>query len=194
MHRAIIVMIFGGLAAILAGCASMSEVPSCCWIAPPDIHLTGQKTIVERQVVGDYRELEKDAWVVSSAKTNVSARDGLRDEEMLSAFSVREDNRVVIRKYKDEGAMGEANTGYLSYIGTPVYDREANLKKSLMTVLSKENDARKTIFRRTLVKAGIASPSEEQVSSFGKRFAEEQRAFAREKDWIQENNGKWVRK
>ena len=28
--------------------------------------MTGQKTVIERQIVGDYRELEKDAWIIAN--------------------------------------------------------------------------------------------------------------------------------
>ncbi|MBP7584607.1 MAG: DUF1318 domain-containing protein [Spirochaetes bacterium] len=196
MHRAIIFMAIalGAAAALAAGCSSMSNIPSCCWIAPPEISLTGQKTVIERQIVGDYRELEKDAWVVSSVKTNMAGTKGSRDDEIFAAFRKRAELKDAVRRYMDEGAVGETNLGLLGYVGTPAYERDANQKKALMAVMGQENGARKTIFRRTLVKTGIASPSEEQVTSLGRRFAEEQRAFAKVNDWIQGNDGKWSRK
>jgi uncharacterized protein YdbL (DUF1318 family) len=194
MYRALIITFLGIPLALLARCSSTSEIPSCCWIAPPDINLTGQKTVIERQIVGDYRELEKDAWVVSSVKTNMAGRGTGRDEEIFSAFRTREELNAVVRKYKDDGAVGENQSGLLGYIGTPDYERDANRKKALLAVMERENGARKIIFKKALMKAGIAAPTDAQVDSLGRRFAEEQRAFSRENDWIQENNGKWVRK
>ncbi len=194
MRLAIISLMFAVFALALAGCASTSEIPSCCWISPPDIHLTGQKTVIERQIVGDYREIEKDAWVVASVKTGIAPGKQVRDEEMFKAFKAREELAPEIRKLKDEGAIGEANTGYCAYVGTPAYESDANRKKALQSILSRENDARKTIFIRSLIKSGVANPTAEQIASLGKKFAEEQRAFAKENDWIQEAGGRWVRK
>ena len=54
---------------LITGCASSS---SCISIVPPPVNLTGEKTSVERQIVGDYEEIEKDAWAISSVKTSVS--------------------------------------------------------------------------------------------------------------------------
>lgn len=194
MYRALFITFLGTALALLARCSSTSEIPSCCWIAPPEINLTGQKTVIERQIVGDYRELEKDAWVVSSVKTNMAGRGTSRDEEIFGAFRVREELGAMVRKYKDEGAVGENQLGLLGYIGTPDYDRDANRKKALMAVVERENGARTVIFKKALIRAGIAVPSDAQVASLGRRFAEEQRAFSKVNDWIQENSGKWVRK
>lgn len=194
MYRAIMITILGAALGLTAGCSSLGEIPSCCWISPPDINLTGQKTVIERQIVGDYRELEKDAWVVSSVKTNMAGRTGARDEEIFRAFKTRDDLLDIVRKYKDDGAVGESNLGLLGYIGTPAYEREASKKKALLAVMEQENGARKVIFRKTLIKAGIAAPNDGQVASLGRRFAEEQRAFAKNNDWLQGNDGKWARK
>ncbi len=194
MYRALFIIVPGMFLALLAGCSSTSEIPSCCWIAPPDINLTGQKTVIERQIVGEYRELEKEAWVVSSVKTGISSKGGARDEEIFQAFRTRDEARDQVRKFKDEGAVGEANTGLLGYIGTSEYNRDPGKKKALLSVMEKENGARRTIFRRTLVKAGVENPTAEQTAALGRKFAEEQRAFAKVNDWIQEAGGTWVRR
>ncbi len=194
MRAILISLIVAVLAFALAGCSSTSEIPSCCWIAPPDIHMTGQKTVIERQIVGDYREIEKDAWVVASVKTGIAPGKQQRDDEIFKAFKAREEIAKDIRKMKDEGALGEANTGYLAYIGTPAYEGDTNRKKALQSILANENDARKVIFTRSIIKSGVANPTAEQISALGKKFAEEQRAFAKENDWIQEAGGRWVRK
>ena len=80
-----------------------------CSIVPPAINLTGGKTIVERQIIGDYRELEKDAWVLSSVQTNVqksgSEGRGSADPELFQAMQVREFHKEKIRKYKDDPSL-----------------------------------------------------------------------------------------
>ena len=50
----------------LTGCSSG---PSCITVTPPKVNMTTEKTAIERQIIGEYRELEKDAWAISSART-----------------------------------------------------------------------------------------------------------------------------
>jgi len=182
-----------GVALPLLRCAS-GTIPSCIEIAPPEINLTSQKTVVERHIVGDYKELERDAWIVSSVQTNMSRRTVSRDRVLFEAMSTRDSLRQKIREFKDEGAVGETSKGYLKYIGTPKYQRDAALRSSLMGVVDQENQARKTVFQRVLVRSGKKVPSERDIDEFGSRFAGEQRAFAKENDWIQDTSGRWDRK
>ncbi|MDY6935614.1 MAG: DUF1318 domain-containing protein [Spirochaetota bacterium] len=187
---------------IFSGCSSnipiLRDIPSCCLISPPDIHLTGEKTVVERQIVGEYRELEKDAWVISSVKTNIQKSKGTYiaggDRQILLALKIREFHEDKIRGYKGEGAIGEKNNGFVKYMRNPKYDGDRNLKTILTRVINEENRARKIIFARTLKRSGIKEPSEKEIEAFGRIFAEEQRALAKKNDLIQNNSGKWIRK
>ncbi|MCU0821699.1 MAG: YdbL family protein [Spirochaetes bacterium] len=185
---------------MFSGCKSgESSRPACCLFIPPPITMTGEKTAIEKQIIGDYRELEKDAWIVSSVNTNVNRGDEKSgaaggDMILLKAMKVREFHETRIRQYKDEGAIGEAGNGLIAYRGAPRYDSDKELKQILSTIMEEENKARLTIFERSLAKSGSAKPSEEDVTAFGKIFAEEQRALAKKNDWIQENSGNWVRK
>lgn len=169
-----------------------------CTIAPPVINITGEKTIIERQIVGDYRELEKDAWILSSVKTNIQ-RKGYTvviggDRILFTAMKIREYHKDKVRDYKDEGAIGETNTGYIQYRSTPRYDRDRDLKEILFRVIQEENKARKIIFKRSLIRSGVKDPGNEEIRSFGMKFAQEQRERAQKSDWIQNESGKWIRK
>lgn len=179
----------------MSGCSSM---PSCCLISPPKIQMTGSKTVVERQIIGEYKELEKDAWIISSTKTTLSRSRGTgtisgRDKELFKAQKVREFHTDKIRKYKDEGAIGENNTGLIAYRPIPRYEKDKNYKRLLLTLIKEENKARTTIFTRTL-KLQEKDANKQQLAAFGKIFAEEQRALAQKNDWIQETSGKWSKK
>ncbi|MCU0843866.1 MAG: YdbL family protein [Spirochaetes bacterium] len=201
--RLCLIAVLVALSAVLSACASgkscLADVPSCLEISPPDIHLTGEKTVIERQIVGDYRELERDAWIVSSVKTDVARSRGPAvvmggDEALLRAVKIREFNEEKIRTYKDDGAVGEANSGMVAYMSQKKYDSDAALKAALMRVLEDENAARRTIFERSVARAGSGEPASRDVVTFGAAFAEEQAALARKNDWIQNTTGKWVRK
>ncbi len=201
--RLCLLAVLAALSMALSACASgkscLADVPSCLEISPPDIHLTGEKTVIERQIVGDYRELERDAWIVSSVKTDVARSRGPAvvmggDEALLRAVKIREFNEEKIRTYKDDGAVGEANSGMAVYMPQKKYDSDAALKTALLRVLEDENAARKTIFERSVARAGSGEPAPRDVVTFGAAFAEEQAALAKRNDWVQDMTGKWVRK
>jgi hypothetical protein len=175
-----------------------SSAPSCINIVPPDVVLTGEKTVVERHIVGDYKELEKDAWTVSSVKTSVAKKSAsgkvAGDPELLKFIKVREFHNDKIKEYKTEGALGEANTGLLKYMETKKYESSPAEKKILMALIDEENKARQEIFSRSVLISKGSEPSRPEIDSFAKGFAEEQRSLASKDEWVQENSGKWIRK
>ena len=180
---------------ILTGCKS---TPSCLSIVPPEINLTGEKTVIERQIIGDYMELEKDAWTVSSIRTTIENKDavsrGKGDPAVIKAINARESRSGSLREYKSEGAVGEANTGFVAYISNSRYESSPELKKSLLKLIEDENTARRDIFIKSLEGGDKRTPGENEIESFGRMFADEQRGFAKKGDWVQENSGKWIRR
>ncbi len=176
-----------------------STVLACVTIEIPTPTITGEKTVIERQIVGDYRELEKDAWIISSVKTNIQRKRGTTsviggDRILFMALKIREFHRDKIRDYKNSGAIGEGNEGYIVYRKAARYEKDRDLKGILLRVMEEENRARKTIFRRSLMRSGVETPGEKEMLNFGRVFAKEQRALAQTNDWIQEENANWVRK
>ncbi|HPS86949.1 MAG TPA: DUF1318 domain-containing protein [Spirochaetota bacterium] len=195
MFKKFIIITAAAAAIITAGCSS---TPSCINIVPPNVNLTGEKTVIERQIVGDYMELEKDAWTISSVKTAVAKKNlsgkMSGDPELFKYMKVREFHYDKIKEYKSEGALGEANTGYVQYMETKKYESSPAEKKILLTVIDEENRARKKIFDRLIFISKGSEPEKAEIDFFGKVFAEEQRGLASKDEWIQENSGKWGRK
>ncbi len=170
-----------------------------CKIVPPKLQLTGEKSVVERQLVGKYREIEDNAWAVSTVMTNTQKSSGKQsdavgDPELFSALKVRELNFERVKSYKREGALGEANNGILVYKENDKYDKDADSKKLLMILLNDENDARRIIFKRSLILSGNSSPTEYDIEEFGKKFAQELIVQAEEDYWLQDKKGNWYRK
>lgn len=189
------IIITAAAAVITAGCSS---TPSCISIVSPEVNLTGEKTVIERQIVGDYMELEKDAWTVSSVKTTVAKKNTSGkmsgDTELFKYMKVREYHYDKIREYKTEGALGETSTGLVQYMEIKKYESSPAEKKILVTVIDEENRARKEIFKRSVFLSKGSEPDKSEVESFAKDFAAEQRGLALKEEWIQENSGTWVRK
>jgi len=176
---------------------SCNACSSCITVVPPAIVITGEKTIIERQIVGEYREIEKDAWIISSAMTPVygarsTAAGASGDRELMTALRIRDFNDEKIRKYKDEGSVGETAEGVVAYRQAPRYEKDPEARTTLMKAVGEENSARSVIFRRSLESA--AEPSGDEIAAAGRKFAAEQELLSRKGDWIRDANGKWYRK
>ncbi len=195
MYKKIIIITAAAAAVITAGCSS---TPSCISIVSPEVNLTGEKTVIERQIVGDYMELEKDAWTVSSVKTTVAKRNTSGkmsgDPELFKYMKVREYHYDKIREYKSEGALGETSTGYIQYMETKRYESSPAEKKILSAVIDEENRARREIFKRSVFLSKGSEPDKSETDAFGREFAADQRGLAAKDEWIQENSGTWARK
>jgi len=171
----------------------LKGVPSCIEIHPPAIHITGEKTALERQVIGEYREIEKDAWVTSTVM--VPSKGERRavvaaDETMLQAIKLMELNEDKIRLYKDMGIIGEMNNGYVGIVDEKKLQsmREGTV---IRTLVNDENNARQIIFIKSSDSKDARDP---ETIQFGYDFAKEQYAKAKKGDWLQKEDGSWVKK
>ncbi|MGQ9842244.1 MAG: DUF1318 domain-containing protein [Spirochaetota bacterium] len=168
-------------------------VPSCIEIHPPTIHITGEKTALERQLIGEYREIEKDAWVTSTVM--VPSKGERRamvstDEAMLLAIKIRELNEDKIRAYKDMGIIGEMNNGYVGIVD-PRKLQSMKEGAAIRSLVNGENNARQMIFIKS---SDSKNAKDSNAIQFGYDFAKEQHAKAKKGDWIQKEDGSWVRK
>jgi hypothetical protein len=196
MYKRFITVLVVAAAALTARCSSMESCgtsPSCCSITPPDVHLTGEKTVIERQIIGDYMEIEKDAWALSSVRTtvaqgNISGKMA-GDPELFKHTKVREFHSDKIKEYKSESAIGENNKGYIQYIETKKYEISPAEKKILSAVIEEENLSRREIFTRLIYLSKGSTAENNEIDAFGRAFADEQRGLAAKGEWIQQNSG-----
>jgi len=201
MYKNFLIVAVVAAAALTIRCSSMdscSSSPSCCSITPPNIHITGEKTVIERQIIGDYMEIEKDAWTLSSVRTTVGQKNlsgrMAGDPELFKYMKVREFHNDKIKDYKTEGAIGENNKGFIQYIEVRKYEMSPAEKKILLTLIDEENIARREIFARSVYLSKGSAAANNEIDLFGRAFAEEQRGLASKGEWIQQNSGAWERK
>ncbi len=166
---------------------------------PPKMHLTGKPTVLENQVVGDYNEIEDNAWAISSVQTNVQGESSttdtiIGDEALFEAMKIREFHTDKIREYKNEGALGETNRGLIAYRPLAKYEEDEDLKRLLTLLIEEENKARSTIFKRSLILGGKPNPTPFDIRTYGEKFAEGQQESAVENDWLQNSSGSWFQK
>jgi uncharacterized protein YdbL (DUF1318 family) len=172
--------------------------PSCLTVTPPDIHLTGERTAIEKQIVGEYSELEKNAWVVSSVKTSIHRSEPVQsasggDPEILKAMRVRDYQTELIRSYKDRGILGESYKGYIMQRKRPEKATPAE-RERIQSLIKSENRARKTIFSHALGQALERKPTPEELEEYGRLFGREQLTRASEGDWFYTEEGRWLQK
>lgn len=193
---AIALACIAGIVVCMSGCTSsgcIQDMPSCLEIYPPAINITGEKTALERQLIGEYHELEQDAWVTSTVMTpSKGNRKAVinADEKLLNAIQIRELNSDIIRLYKDRGLIGEQNNGYIAIVDEK---KLQSLQESdaIRTIVQQENNARSIIFVKS---SGATKSNETKAIQFAVEFAKEQHAKAKKGDWIQNNDGRWVKK
>ncbi|MBV6493327.1 MAG: hypothetical protein LDLANPLL_01343 [Turneriella sp.] len=94
------------------------------FVVPP-VTITGQKTAIEKQIIGEQTELEKDVWMISSAKTAEHAQLESKPQDIQR--SVAQENANTSRAFlkfemfskslvelKKDRVVGENKDGFVS--------------------------------------------------------------------------------
>src|SRR5688572_16568452 len=94
-------------------------------IVIPPVTITGQKTATEKQIIGEQTELEKDVWMISSAKTAEHADLETKPKEIRR--SMEQENANTYRAFlkfelfsahlaalKKDRVVGENNKGFVA--------------------------------------------------------------------------------
>jgi len=120
----------------------MLVLTNCAFVFPP-VTVTGSKTAAEKQIVGEQNELEKDVWMISSAKTSgitqpqgddVSEEEGeVEDEEntfVYKAFAILDLFGPYLAELKRDRVVGENNEGLLTIIlNKPGFEHPDEVRK-----------------------------------------------------------------
>jgi uncharacterized protein YdbL (DUF1318 family) len=115
----------------------------------------------------------------------VTPRVDTRSPEVLKANENRRQRRSVLREWKNRGCMGEDNQGML--VARP---GEA-CGPEVQTLIRAENADRRVIYSAFMKGNNIAPADSPRVQS---AFAKARQERARPNDWIQQDDGQWVRK
>lgn len=175
----------------LSSCSRQSF--SCLTIAPPSITLTGPKTSVERQIMGEYKEIEKDAWLVSSTRGTTDAgsyEQDNREIKIFRAMAVIEENKRKLFDYQQKGIIGETNTGFLIKASDEL-DREEQAKLDIENLIIQINNSRRIIYMALYQDVQGMDVSIEEI---GQVFARKYQSEAPRGSRIQDPNGVWQRK
>jgi uncharacterized protein YdbL (DUF1318 family) len=163
-----------------------------------NVQVVDEKTLLERQILGAYENLEKDLVMVASVRS-VDTEGRLSplpdfppgQRKALEALRVREFYRDDVDALKREGVIGEGKEGYLTRLPTaPKID--AKRTALLDNVLKQENDARRWLVERIVETNETLSPADRPKVE--KVFAQMNRDAAKDGEWVQADDGTWSKK
>ncbi|MBD3234325.1 MAG: DUF1318 domain-containing protein [candidate division Zixibacteria bacterium] len=183
---------------------------SSCTIKPPEITVTGEKTVLERQLLGEYElqedavflpavsggiyyageELATDTTRISEATIERVERVPAGRREYLTALANHRFNLDDINRFKDQQVIGENNEGYLHIFEEKTSKLAPPDQTILNQIVAEENEGRRIIMMHVIrLRADL---TEENLPEIERVFS--QRNIAEEKPgrMIQLDNGEWV--
>lgn len=101
---------------------------SRCSIVIPPVTITGEKTAIEKQIIGEQGELEDDIWMIASAQTaqnveqtqtgeaaEIAEKEVPRDTAMMyDALIIQDAYSERLTELKKDGVVGETNQGLIA--------------------------------------------------------------------------------
>ncbi len=161
------------------------------------VTIVDEKTALENQVLGTYQELNQEVLLVASVRyINPAGRLVPQPpmppgkEAAIRAMQRSAFNKDDIDRLKAEGILGENLEGGLTILqpeNIPA-DRRAFVKN----LVEEENADRETLVQRVLATNETFTPQD--LPKIRRTFAALNRDRARSGDWIQREDGQWVRK
>jgi uncharacterized protein YdbL (DUF1318 family) len=168
-----------------------------------NFELTSQRTALENQVMGAYKELDDDLVLVSSvraagAPAAPAAALAPGQKKALDARQNQEFNRDDVDELKANGVLGETAAGGLALLPRDVVRTEATatptpaMLRLAATLIAEENRDRAEIWRRII--DGNGNLTEKDLPDVRKTYAKLQREATQPGQWCQDETGTWRRK
>ena len=153
-----------------------------------NFELTSQRTALENQVLGSYKELEDDVVLASSVRAPGGKKLVLSASKRraVDARQNQDFNRDDIDEMKDLELLGEANDGSLALLP------KAKETKLTAQLLAEENTNRAEIWNRVIDANSNLSATD--LPQIRKTYAKMQRDAVAKGQWFQDNAGVWLRK
>lgn len=162
-----------------------------CTVKMPDIKVTGEKTALENQVLGNYKKIKEEAWIVASERGNVEITEIPKDNKKITeAIRNREFNKDDVTQFRLEEIFGETRNCEIEIYDKDKYNELSKEKKALADkVMIEENNDRAIILDR-LYQLDPNTNKLEIKEAFYNLILEE----APEDTYYKSKDGKWTRK
>ncbi|MFO7810804.1 MAG: DUF1318 domain-containing protein [Candidatus Delongbacteria bacterium] len=122
-----------------------------CTVNIPDIKITGEKTALENQVMGEYTKIKEDAWMIASERGSGDIKITADRKDVVEAVRDREFYKDDINELKIKGIIGESQNGLLEFVDKDRLEESDKISKdNALMVIEKENSARSLIMERII--------------------------------------------
>ncbi|HDQ44872.1 MAG TPA: DUF1318 domain-containing protein [bacterium] len=179
---------WGALAALILLAAS-------CSVKAPEVRVTGEMTALEKEVLGTYRQIEQDTWMVASTRSSETGQTASLSPEkkrVLDAKQRQRFNQDDVEEFKKKGFVGEDNQGFLAIMESEGLGRDPDRAALVKTIVGEENADRELIIDRVIeLNENLKNTVRNQVLAI---FAEMNQKNSPVGTWIQDQVGKWIKK
>lgn len=166
-----------------------------CSVQAPELRVTGEKTALEREVIGTYERMSEDTWMVASSRSaNGSKKQEISEEKkrVLDALQQQKFNKDDIEEFKRKGYVGENNLGFLEIRNPDKLQNDTDTYKLVNDIVVEENNDREVIVNRVIeLNQNLKNAVQENVMAIFAQMYQENSPVG---TWIQQKIGDWVKK
>lgn len=165
---------------------------SSCTVKIPDIKITGEKTALENQVMGEYAKVKEDAWMIASERGAGDIKITADRKDIVEAVRDREFYKDDVNEMKIKSIIGENQQGQIELVDAEKLGKlDPVFRNTVMLVLEKENKARALIMQR-IIETDVKFNSNPEVvyeSFFNMNLSESPQGT-----YYRNNKGDWSKK
>ena len=167
---------------------------SGCAVHTPEVTFTGERTALEKQILGSYRLIEEDTWEVSSVRgAGWDSKTAPADRiEAIEAVASRLFNADDIENFKRDEVIGENARGFVTPRQIPKLLEDAEYLALVNRIIAEENRDRQ-IITHYLMKRNRGSETGDSLAVH-QILARMVLDASPSGTWIQKADSSWTRK
>ena len=165
-----------------------------CSIKAPEVRVTGEKTALEREVIGTYQQLQEDTWMIASKRSasNETVTVAPEKQRVLDALQQQKFNKDDVDEFKKKGYVGENNQGILEIRESKDLKANPGTKTLVDQIVKEENASREVIMNRVVeINESLKQSVRQSILAI---FAQMNQDNSPVGTWIQRQLGDWVKK
>lgn len=179
--------------------APLALAASCANLVQVKVDVVDQRTALENQVLGGYRDIEGDLALMASVRS-IDSEGRLKPappvpegkRAAIRAMQRSRFNQDDIERLKAAGAIGERGDGYLEFFEISTFEKDKELEKLARRMVAEENQDRRTLYER--IAATGEGFEKGDAPKVGVIMAGLHRDAAGEGELVQKTSGAWVKK
>jgi hypothetical protein len=161
-----------------------------------NFELTSQRTALENQVMGTYKELDDDLVLVTSVRSPGNAKAlSTRQKRAIDARQNQEFNRDDLEELKNLEIVGETSRGTVALVPKEFTKKATSVKDKIKLaeiIIDEENADRKVVWQR-IIETNV-NLNEKNLPDIQSTYAKMQRDQTLPGQWFQNEEGIWQKK